>query len=31
MKRIKINAYQVGLVFKDGVYKKILLEGVYWF
>ncbi|MFT3909233.1 MAG: slipin family protein [Ferruginibacter sp.] len=31
MKRIKINAYQVGLVFKDGVYKKMLKEGVYWF
>jgi len=31
MKRIKINAYQVGLVFKNGVYKKMLNEGVYWF
>jgi len=31
MKRIKINAYQVGLVFKNGVYKKMLSEGVYWF
>ena len=31
MKRVKINAYQVGLVFKDGVYKKTLKEGIYWF
>lgn len=31
MKRIRINAYQVALVFKDGVYKKMLTEGVYWF
>ena len=25
-----INAYQVALVFKDGVYKKMLQEGNYW-
>jgi hypothetical protein len=31
MKRVKINAYQVALVLKDGVYKKMLKEGVYWF
>lgn len=31
MKKVKVNAYQVGLVFKDGVYKKMLGEGVYWF
>lgn len=31
MKRIKINAYQVALVLKDGVYKKLLKEGAYWF
>ena len=31
MKKIKINAYQVGLVFKNGVYKEMLNEGVYWF
>lgn len=31
MKRVKINAYQVGLVFKNGVYKKMLKEGIYWF
>jgi hypothetical protein len=30
MKRIKINAYQTALVFKDGVYKKMLKEGKYW-
>ncbi len=31
MKQVKINAYQVGLVFKDGAYKKMLLTGKYWF
>lgn len=31
MKRVMINAYQVGLVFKNGVYEKMLNEGVYWF
>ncbi|MFT3682320.1 MAG: slipin family protein [Ferruginibacter sp.] len=30
MKRIMINAYQIALVFKDGVYKKVLKEGKYW-
>lgn len=30
MKRIKVNAYQVALVFKDGVYRKMLKEGKYW-
>lgn len=30
MKRIKVNAYQVALVFKDGVYQKMLQEGTYW-
>jgi hypothetical protein len=30
MKRIKVNAYQAALVFKDGVYKKMLKEGKYW-
>lgn len=30
MKNVKINAYQVGLVFKNGVYKKMLREGSYW-
>lgn len=31
MKQVKINAYQIGLVFKNGVYKKMLKEGNYWF
>jgi len=31
MKRVKVNAYQVGLVFKDGEYKKMLMTGKYWF
>ena len=30
MKRVKINAYQIGLVFKDGVYRRMLKEGRYW-
>ncbi len=30
MKRVKINAYQVGLVFKNGVYQRMLSEGKYW-
>lgn len=30
MKQVKINAYQVALVFKNGVYKKMLPEGKYW-
>lgn len=30
MKRVKVNAYQVALVFKNGVYKKMLKEGKYW-
>ncbi len=31
MKRVKVNAWQVALVFKDGVYKYMLKEGTYWF
>ncbi len=31
MKHVKVNAYQVALVFKNGVYKKMLREGNYWF
>jgi hypothetical protein len=31
MKRVKVNAYQVGLVFKDGVYQRMLTAGKYWF
>jgi hypothetical protein len=30
MKRVKINAYQVALVFKQGVYQRVLTEGTYW-
>ena len=30
MKRVVVNAYQVGLVFKKGVYKYMLKEGTYW-
>jgi len=30
MKKITINAYQVALVFKKGVYKRMLTEGSYW-
>ena len=30
MKQVKINAYQIALVFKNGVYKKMLSEGKYW-
>jgi len=31
MKKVKVNAYQVGLVFKDGVYRHLLMTGKYWF
>ena len=31
MKKVKVNAYQVGLVFKNGEYKKMLMTGKYWF
>ena len=30
MKRIRINAGNVGLVFRNGDYKKVLSEGAYW-
>jgi membrane protease subunit (stomatin/prohibitin family) len=30
MKRVKINAYQTALVFKRGVYQRMLKEGNYW-
>ncbi|MES2775342.1 MAG: slipin family protein [Bacteroidota bacterium] len=30
MKKIYINAYQVALVFKKGVYQRMLTEGKYW-
>ena len=31
MKKVKVNAFQVGLVFKNGVYQRMLKEGDYWF
>jgi hypothetical protein len=31
MKWIQINAWQIGLVFKNGAYKKMLKEGSYWY
>lgn len=31
MKQVKVNAWQVGLVFKRGVYQRMLKEGNYWF
>ncbi len=31
MKKVKVNAYQVGLVFKNGEYQRMLLAGTYWF
>jgi regulator of protease activity HflC (stomatin/prohibitin superfamily) len=31
MKKVKVTAYQVGLVFKNGVYQRLLKEGKYWF
>ncbi len=30
MKQVKVNAYQVGLVFKNGTYQRMLKEGKYW-
>lgn len=30
MKKITINAYHIGLVFKRGVYQRMLTEGKYW-
>jgi regulator of protease activity HflC (stomatin/prohibitin superfamily) len=31
MKNVKVNAYQVGLVFKKGEYQRVLTAGTYWF
>ena len=31
MKQVTVNAWQVGLVFKRGVYQRMLKEGSYWF
>jgi hypothetical protein len=30
MKHVKVNAYQIALVFKRGVYQRMLKEGNYW-
>jgi hypothetical protein len=30
MKRVVINTYQIGLVFKKGAYKRMLKEGSHW-
>lgn len=30
MKRVIVNAYQIGMVFKNGVFEKMLQEGKYW-
>ncbi|HNR15957.1 MAG TPA: slipin family protein [Chitinophagaceae bacterium] len=31
MKKVKLNSYQAGLVFKNGEHQKMLLTGTYWF
>ena len=31
MKKVKLNAWQVALVFKNGAYVRCLTEGIYWF
>ena len=31
MKKVKVNAYQAGLVFKNEEYKRLLMAGAYWF
>jgi regulator of protease activity HflC (stomatin/prohibitin superfamily) len=31
MKKVKVNAYQLGLVFKNGEYQRLLMAGTYWF
>jgi len=31
MKKVKVNAYQAGLAFKNGEYKRLLMAGTYWF
>ena len=30
MKRVRINAGKVGLVFRNGDYKRVITEGIYW-
>src|SRR4051812_31510375 len=31
MRKVKVNAYQRGMLFKNGVYQRLLKEGAYWF
>lgn len=31
MKNVKVNAWQIALVFKNGEYKRMLVSGSYWF
>ena len=31
MKKVKVNAYQAGLVFRNGEYLRMLMAGKYWF
>jgi regulator of protease activity HflC (stomatin/prohibitin superfamily) len=31
MKRVKVNEYEIALVFKDGAYQRVLMTGKYWF
>ena len=31
MKKVKVNAYEVGLVFRKGALENILTAGTYWF
>ncbi len=31
MRKVKVNAYEIGLVFKNGAYQRMLKEGAYWF
>lgn len=31
MKKVKVSEYQVALVFKNGVYQRVLTAGAYWF
>ena len=30
MKRIRINTGKIGLVFRNGNYRKVVTEGAYW-
>ncbi len=31
MKKVKLNEWQVGLIFKNGAYRQLLTAGTYWF